>query len=117
MLYHTELGRGKPEEGEGVNGGTAGITVEIQTFVPQSRFAHRAPRGLIRRPVVPRSLNPHPPFPPPAPAPLGFLRLVLILQRRNDVRICERGGIPERPPFGDVAQQPAHDLSRPRLRQ
>src|SRR5215831_16573063 len=77
MLYHTELGRGKPEEGEGVNGGTAGITVEIQTFVPQSRFAHRTPRGLIRRPVVPRSLNPHPPFPPPAPAPLGFLRLVL----------------------------------------
>jgi hypothetical protein len=39
------------------------------------------------------------------------------LQLRHDGRIGQRGGVAERAALGDVAQQAAHDLARPRLRQ
>ena len=55
----------------------------------------------------------------PAPAPTlpAVLFLVVRLQLRDHGRIGERRRVAERLAFGDVAQQPAHDLARPRLRQ
>ena len=47
----------------------------------------------------------------------ALLRLVLLLQRRDHVRIGERRRVAERTTLGDVAQQAPHDLARPRLRQ
>src|SRR5215210_6870735 len=44
------------------------------------------------------------------------LLLVLVLQRRDDRRIGERGHVAERAAFGDVAEEAAHDLARARLR-
>src|SRR5512146_1452273 len=49
--------------------------------------------------------------------PSAFLRLVLILERRHDVRIGERRRVTERAALGDVAQEAPHDLARSRLRQ
>ena len=48
---------------------------------------------------------------------LAFFIFVLVLQLRDDARIRESRGVAERLALGDVAQQPAHDLARPRLRQ
>src|SRR5437867_1286343 len=44
-----------------------------------------------------------------------LLRLVLVLERRDHVRIRQRRRVAQSTAFGDVAQQAAHDLSRPRL--
>src|SRR5438874_13346086 len=48
---------------------------------------------------------------------LRFLLLVLRLERRNHGRVGERRGIAQRPPLGDVTQEPAHDLAAPGLGQ
>ena len=49
------------------------------------------------------------------PDPL-MLVLVLVFQPCDDGRIGKRRRVAERLTFGDVAQEPPHDLSRARLR-
>ncbi len=46
-----------------------------------------------------------------------FLPLVLLLEPRHHLGIGQRGGVAQRPPLGDVAQQPPHDLATAGLRQ
>ena len=47
----------------------------------------------------------------------AFFFFVLALEPRDDGGIGQRRRIAERLALGDVAQQPAHDLARARLRQ
>src|SRR5258708_15455027 len=56
----------------------------------------------------------------PRPAALILLaasRLDPLLELAHDVRVAQRRHVAELAPLGDVAQQPAHDLARARLRQ
>src|SRR5437879_1897023 len=48
---------------------------------------------------------------------LSLLFLILRLERRDDRRVGQRRGVAERSALGDVAQEPAHDLAAPRLRE
>src|SRR4051812_1237973 len=47
----------------------------------------------------------------------AFLRLVLILEASDYVRVRQCRSIAQSPPFSDVPQQTAHDLARPCLGQ
>src|ERR1700722_13147650 len=46
---------------------------------------------------------------------LTLLPLVLVFERRHDLRVRQRRRVSERTPFRDITQEPAHDLARPRL--
>src|SRR6185436_20151849 len=52
-----------------------------------------------------------------AKKPLGLLLLVLGLELGDHRRIGQGRGVAQGPALGDIAQEPAHDLAAPRLRQ
>src|SRR5688572_7891532 len=85
----------------------AWISSEPMTYVFQrSRVSIRAIRESIRGVRTCGSQR-----------PLSLSVLVLLLEPGNDRRIGQGGGVAERLPLGNVAQEPPHDLAGTGLRQ
>src|SRR5215469_15600479 len=98
--------------------GTARRKTRVNALMTrQFSFATAVPRGIPRRSSAGRRITPS----EPSERPLSVRLLVLPVADEivNPWRVGERRGVAEIAVlvFGDLAQNPAHDLSRARLRQ